>query len=50
MGEVAELSVLGVVAADTNAIHALFEGKIDDKTNFMRRAFDGGRLLLPPPL
>lgn len=39
-----------VIAADTNAVHALFAGTLDDKTLQMRRAFEAGQLLLPPPV
>ncbi len=39
-----------VLAADTNALHAFFEGKLDEKTALFRSAVEAGRLILPPPV
>jgi len=39
-----------IAAADTNAVHAFFEGKLDEKIALLRRFFEQGRLLLPPPV
>lgn len=48
---VAEPAARGtLLAADTNALHAFFEGKVDEKTALFRRAFIAGRLILPPPV
>ena len=40
----------GVVAADTNAVHAFFEGKLDEKIALFPRLFEAGRIILPPPV
>lgn len=39
-----------IAAADTNAVHAFFEGKHDEKIALFRRMFEQGRILLPPPV
>lgn len=39
-----------VIAADTNVLHAFFEGKLDEKMTLFRRFFEIGHVLLPPPV
>src|SRR5689334_17397914 len=40
----------GVIAADTNAVHDLFDDQRLPKTYLLREAFRAGKLLLPPPV